>query len=219
MGRGELRVSTSPESFDAEARIRECHARQEMQEAATLLLEAYSRELFGFLVSRLRDREAAFEVFGVFSEDLWLGIPGFRWQCSARAWAYALIRHAASRYRAGANKQLARNVALTDASAFSDIAQRIRTDTALAFKTATRSRIAELREQLPPDDQTLLVLRINRGLDWLEIARIMSLGPDAADEAALRTEAARLRKRFQLTKAALRRMAQRAGILEESEET
>jgi len=207
----------SADNTAIEERIRAYHARKDMRGAATLLLETYSRELFGFLVSRLRDRDAAVEVFGIFSEDLWVGMPNFRWQCTARAWAYALIRHAASRYQLHAHKQLARNVALTEASAFQDVAERIRTDTALAFRTATKSRVAELREQLPLDEQTLLILRINRGLDWLEIARIMTLGPDAADGPALRTEAARLRKRFQLTKESLRRMAQSAGMLEESE--
>jgi RNA polymerase sigma-70 factor, ECF subfamily len=200
---------------DVEARIRECHERQDMCEAATLLLETYGRELFGFLVSRLRDRDAASEVFGTFAEDLWVGMPGFRWQCSARAWAYALARNAASRYRVSAQRRSRRSVALADALAISEIEQRVRTDTALALRTTTKSRVAEMRAQLPLDDQTLLVLRVNRGLEWREIARIMTLGPDAADGPELQAEAARLRKRFQLTKATLRRMARSAGILEE----
>jgi RNA polymerase sigma-70 factor (ECF subfamily) len=208
---------TSNDTEDIEARIRECHARKDMRGAATLLLEFYSRELFGFLVSRLRDREAALEVFGIFSEDLWNGIPSFRWQCSARAWAYALLRNAASRFQVNAQRQLARNVDLDDGAAFSELVARVRTDTALALKTATKSRIAQMREQLPEDDQALLVLRVNRGLEWQEIARIMTLGPDTADGPALRAEAARLRKRFQLAKEELRHMARSAGILDESE--
>jgi RNA polymerase sigma-70 factor, ECF subfamily len=186
-----------------------------MREAVTLLLESYGRELFGFLVSRLRDRDSALEVFGIFSEDLWLGMPGFRWQCSARAWAYALLRNAASRYRESARRQAARNVAFTDSAAFLEMAQRIRTDTSLALRTTTKSRIAAMREQLPQDDQALLVLRVNRGLEWQEIARIMTLGPDVVDDRALHAEAARLRKRFQLTKDVLRRMARHAGMFDD----
>ena len=41
------------------------------QRAATRLLEAYGQELFRFLVSHLRDRDAAEEVFSRFTESLW----------------------------------------------------------------------------------------------------------------------------------------------------
>jgi hypothetical protein len=70
-----------------------------------------------------------------------------------------------------------------------------------------------LREQLPVDEQTLLILRVNRQLRWEEIAQVM-LFDSVVEPAELKVGAARLRKRFQIAKEKLRRMALEAGILE-----
>jgi RNA polymerase sigma-70 factor (ECF subfamily) len=77
-----------------------------------------------------------------------------------------------------------------------------------------KDRFQQLREQLPEDDQTLLVLRVDRGLSWLELAEVM-LGDDApASDEQLKTEAARLRQRFQAAKHRLRKLVEEAGLLE-----
>jgi RNA polymerase sigma-70 factor, ECF subfamily len=181
--------------------------------AATLLLEGYGQELFGFLVARLRDRDAASEVFSQFTEDLWRGLDGFRWQSSARVWSYTLLRHAASRYVKDARKRRGRQVPLSRAGPLSAIAERIRTTTLTSSKTETRSRITQLRERLPESDQMLILLRVNRKLDWKEIAQVLSRhGPDASEETIVR-EAARLRKRFELSKKKLKQMAVEQGLI------
>src|SRR5690349_1891713 len=92
-----------------EAQIRAFCEAGNKKKAATLLLEGYGREILGFLISRLRDRDAASEVFSMFTEDLWCGLDGFRWSCSARVWAYTLARHAASHYLREARRRV-RNV-------------------------------------------------------------------------------------------------------------
>jgi RNA polymerase sigma-70 factor (ECF subfamily) len=81
------------------------------------------REIFGFLVSRLRDRDAAADVFSTFTEDLWRGLDGFRWQCTARVWAYTLARHATSHYLRDARRRRAREQPLSRAGPLSEIAQ------------------------------------------------------------------------------------------------
>lgn len=181
--------------------------------AATLLLEGYGREVFGFLLARLRDHDAASEVFSQFTEDLWRGLDGFRWQCSARVWAYTLVRHAASRYIADARRRGARKVPLSGAGPLSAIEQKIRTATLVFVQTETRNRLAELRESLPVEDQTLLILRVNRKLDWKEIAHVVSYEGKVVAEEELEREAVRLRKRFQLAKERLRRMALEKGLI------
>jgi RNA polymerase sigma-70 factor, ECF subfamily len=181
--------------------------------AATLLLETYGRELLGFLISRLRDRDAAAEVFSQFTEDLWRGLDGFRWQCSARVWSYTLVRHAASRYVKDARKRRGRQVSLSRAGPLSAIEQKIRTATLMAARTEGRSRVAQLRDSLPVDDQTLLILRVNRKLDWKEIAQVMVYEGEVVSDALLEKEAARLRKRYQLAKDKLRQMALEQGLV------
>ena len=181
--------------------------------AATALLEGYGRELLGFLLARLRDRDAASEVFSQFTEDLWRGLGGFRWDCSARVWSYTLVRHAASHYVRDARKRRGRQVSLSRAGPLSEIEQKIRTTTLMAARTAARSRLAQLRESLPADDQTLLILRVNRKLGWKEIAQVMISEGETVPDDVIEKEAARLRKRFQLTSEKLRRMAEEQGLV------
>ncbi len=205
---------TAPEDREGlEQRIRALCEAGDKKRAATLLLEGYGREVFGFLVARLRDREAASDVFSQFTEDLWRGLEGFRWQCSARVWSYTLARHAASRYIDDVRRRRGRNVPLSRAGPLSEIAERIRTGTRAGAQTEARSRIAQLRESLPVDDQTLLILRVNRKLGWREIAQIMLRDGESPDDEALAKEAARLRKRYQLAKDKLRQMAVEQGLV------
>ena len=203
---------THPGDRDAlERQIRaECDA-GDKRRAATLLLEGYGREVLGFLMSRLRDRDAAQEVFSRFTEDLWRGLDGFRWQCSARVWSYTLARHAASHYIIQARRDRVRNLPLSRAGPLSEIAAKIQTGSLVSARTESKSRIARLREQLPPDDQTLLILRINRRLAWTEIAQVMLHEGGAVADYVLQKEAVRLRKRYQSAKERLRRMALEEG--------
>jgi RNA polymerase sigma-70 factor (ECF subfamily) len=196
-----------------ERRIRAHFDAGDRKKAATALLEGYGREVLGFLISRLRDRDAAAEVFSLFTEDLWKGLDGFRWECTARVWAYALARHAAARYIEDAQKRRKRQVPLSHAGPLSAIEQKIRTATLAAARTESRSRVEKLRDSLPVEDQMLIVLRVNRKLDWKEIARVMAADGPAAGDAALAKEAVRLRKRYQLAKDRLRRMAVEQGLV------
>ena len=56
-----------------------------------------------------------------------------------------------------------------------------------------------------PEDQELLLLRVDRELEFSEIAMILLSDGDSPDEAAVARESARLRKRFQLLKERLRK--------------
>ena len=184
-----------------------------LQRAATLILEGYGREILGFLISRLRDRDAASEVFSQFTEDLWSGLSGFRWQCSARVWSYTVARHAASHYTRQAHRRRARQIPLSRAGQISEVAGRIRTATLASARTDSKSQIVRLRERLPADDQTLLILRINRHLSWIEIAQVMFHDGDIVETHVLEREATRLRKRYQAAKDKLREMARKEGLV------
>ena len=74
--------------------------------------------------------------------------------------------------------------------------------------------MAQLREELPAEDQALLILRVDKQLDWNELAQVLSEDELAGD--ALRRESARLRKRFQMIKERLRKRAEEEGLLEEA---
>ena len=101
---------------------------------------------------------------------------------------------------------------LSQAGALSDMVEKARTATLQFQRTETKSRIRELRETLSQEDQTLLILRVDKNLAWREIAIIMS-GEDDDDAAQLKREAARLRKRFELAKGKLRKLAEAEGLI------
>ncbi len=196
-----------------EVRVRELCSRSEYRQATTPILNEYGSELHGFLITRLRDHDAANDAFAAFAEALWRGIPNFRWQCSVRVWCYTLARHTASRQARQARRHAARNVPLSQAGPLSALVDQIRTETSAVQRTETKHRLVQLREQLPIEDQTLLMLRVNRQLQWTEIAQILLYDDEIANESQLKVDAARLRKRFQLAKEKLRKMAKGAGIL------
>ena len=203
-----------PNDPDAiERQIRALCETGEREKAATLVVESYGREIFRFLLARLRDDDPSGEVFSQFTEDLWRGLGGFRWECSIRTWSYTLARHAASRYVADARRRRRRETPLSRSSGLHDVAQKVRTQTLAAERTEVKSRVDQLREQLPVDDQSLLILRVKRRLDWKEIARIMIDEREATTDRAIAKEAARLRKRFQVIKEKLRQMARDSGLL------
>ncbi|MGN6107017.1 MAG: sigma-70 family RNA polymerase sigma factor, partial [Kofleriaceae bacterium] len=97
-----------------------------------------------------------------------------------------------------------REVALSEAPQDALVAQ-VRETTLVHLRTAVKDRMRALRDQLEPDDRTLLILRVDRDLQWREIAQVL-LG-DQADAAELDRHAATLRKRFERVKQRLRELA------------
>ncbi len=205
-------MTVRQDNAELEANIRAHSDKGQLRQATTLLLEGYGREVLGFLITRLRDRDAGGEVFSRFTEDLWRGIASFRWQCSARVWAYTLARHAASRYQRETRRRRLVQLPLSVAGPISAIAEQIRTGTLASARTETKSQLRLLRERLPLEDQTLLILRINRGLAWSEIAQVMLHEGEVEDQALLEKGAARLRQRYQAAKHKLRAMADQSGL-------
>lgn len=102
-------------------------------------------------------------------------------------------------------------VSASEQQHLSQVAERVRSQTLSYLKTARRSAVDALRASLPEDDQRLLVLRVDRDLQWNELAEIF-LGHPNADAAELKREAARLRKRFQLVKEKLLDLGKKQGL-------
>lgn len=198
-------------SPDDEQALRRAWEDGDFRAVTTEALERYGPEILGVLAVQLRSTSDAAEAFSLFAEDLWSGVHGFQWRCSLRVWAHRLARNAAVRLATGRERRPERNLSL-EQSGVLDLADRIRSSTLAHQRTAVKSEIRRLREELPLNDQMLLVLRIDRGLEWHEIASAMAeseLGEDA-----VKREAARLRKRFQLVKEKLRALARERGLLD-----
>ena len=184
-----------------------------LDRVATRCLEAYGPEILGVLHARLRSASDADEVFSMFVEDLWTGLPGFQWRCSLRAWAHRLALNATARWATAAPRRAGYNVPLSEVPEMGAVLERVRTSTAMHLRTEVKSEIRRLRDELSPEDQLLLALRIDKSMEWRDIAAAM--GDGDLEDAALAREAARLRKRFQLSTEKLRELARQRGLLQE----
>jgi RNA polymerase sigma-70 factor, ECF subfamily len=147
----------------------------------TIALERYGPEILGVLAARLRSASDAAEVFSLFAEDLWRGLPQFKWRCSLRAWAYRIARNATSRWATASERR-------------PELAERVPSSTLDHLRTDVKSKVRRLREELPELDQMLITLRVDKGMEWHEIAAALSDEDLDADE--LKREAERLRERF-----------------------
>lgn len=194
-----------------EQEIRAARDRGDRQEVVRLGLERYQDEIYSFLCARLGAESDAHEVFSQVTEDLWRHIDGFAWRCSLRTWLYTLARHAAVRFERAPANQAVRHRAL---SAVTDPVAVERSRTRPYLRTEVKDRFAALRSTLTPDEQTLLVLRVDRDLAWEEVARVLD-DDDDPDDDSLRRKAAALRQRFRQLKDRLREMARAEGLLDE----
>jgi len=176
----------------------------QLDDAVADAIKVYGPEIYTLLVSIHRSHEDANDVFSLFCEKVWKGLPRFEGRSSFRTWAYTIAWHASSTFR---SREQARREELISDSQLGELARQVRTETLSRLRNEKRSRLRELRETLPAEDQLLLVLRVERELDWKDLSRVMN--PDAElDEDALTRESARLRQRFQAVKQRLRALIQ-----------
>jgi RNA polymerase sigma-70 factor (ECF subfamily) len=174
-----------------ESGLREQAGRGDLSAVMTEALRGYGHELFGFLVGLARDREVAAELFASTCDKLWRALPGFRWESSFRVWAYTVARNELRMWRRGL--RVREHVPLSGAPPL--VAAEVRSTTAAFKRTEARDGLAELRAELDPDDQALIGLRVDRGLEWNEIAAVLADEEPAPTAAALRKRYERLIRR------------------------
>ena len=200
---------------ELEGRVREARRAGNLSGAVTLALQGYGPELLGFLVALHANEAEASDAFSELAEALFRGLASFEWESSLRTWLYAIARNIMRTRRRNAARREKRGRRVGD-SALDDVAAEVRTQTLGFLRTEKRSRLQELRDALPEEDRMLLVLRIDRDLAWDDVARVLAEGGAGAvlDDAFLKRETARLRKRLQLVKERLRELARKEGLVE-----
>jgi RNA polymerase sigma-70 factor (ECF subfamily) len=184
--------------------VAELRQRGDLDAAATVAIRSLGPEILGYLTALLHDSNDANEVFSQFAEDLWRGLPAFRGEASLRTWAYRLARHAALRHRRDPFRRRGERFETTQASA---VAGSIIASTVIRHERRAQ-QLAKLRSRLAEDEQTLLILRVDRALSWGEVAEVL------AEEDGTRPEEAALRKRFERLKDKLARAAREEGLIE-----
>jgi RNA polymerase sigma factor (sigma-70 family) len=200
------------ERAKAEADIRGACEAEEYDRATTAALDLYGSEVLAWLIDRLGNPTDASDVFSILAEDFWKSLDGFQWRCSARTWLYLLGRRAAGRFGEARNRDRRRQVPLSRSKSIAAAIERARTSTAPYRRTSVKDRFRELRAKLPTDDRTLLILRVDRQLQWADIA-VVFLEDPAADDETVRRESAKLRKRFGAVKKRLKELATAEGLV------
>jgi RNA polymerase sigma-70 factor (ECF subfamily) len=173
-------------------------------DAAAEALRALGPQVLGYLSAVLKSEADAHEVFSQFAEDLWKGLPGFRGEASLRAWAYRVAWHASARYVRDPFRQRGRRLETSEASR---LAEQVRSSIGAADAWRAE-RMAQLRNALTPEEQTLLILRVDRGLSWRDVALVLA---GETDEPPSETA---LRKRFERLKEKLGKAAREEGLIE-----
>ncbi len=199
-----------PDAESLDHAVRDLIASSDTAGAATRVLRDLGPELYGFLRGALGSDADADDVFALTSERMWRSLESFRWSCSLRTRLYVVARNEIARFAQGARRR--HRVHVTP-SALDEVAAAVRTETRSALRTERRSKLQALRDELPVEDRTLLILRVDRNLPWDDIARAFLADDREPVDEEVKREAARLRKRFQVVKERLARRAREDGLL------
>ena len=148
----------------------------------------------------IEPEDDAADVFSLWAEDVWNGLPAFRFEGALRSWAFRVAWNASARFRRDGWRLRRERLPTTAAS-------RLAGSVVQGSRGAPGDdRLDELRRDLDPEDHTLLVLRLDREMTWEEIAQVLS-----SEDRSIRPAA--LRKRFERLKERLARKARQQGLL------
>jgi RNA polymerase sigma-70 factor (ECF subfamily) len=198
-----------------EAEVRSLCAGADYDAAATAAVRGYGPELLGFLMGVHPSEIDASDAFAELCEVLWRKLPGFAWESTLRTWAYGIAKNVSRALRRQAGRRARRENPVGE-SALDDVVRAVRTETLTYLRTHQKTRLLALRDALPEEDRMLLILRVDRRLEWNDLVRVLGDADDGAplDEGFVKREAARLRKRFQILKERLREAAKREGLID-----
>lgn len=192
----------APEPDPVDAQLRALIAAGEIDRATASAIRSYGPELIGWLDAMLKHEADAQDAFAWLCEELWRSLRRYDGRCSLRTWCYMLGRHAVYRIRSQPRREREQLV-----SHVPSVAHAVTHvwNTSRAYAAVAQDVYAQIREALSEEDQTLLVLRVDRDLAWRDIALVL-LGVDAP-AGEVTKKAATLRKQFERVKTRLRELA------------
>ncbi|HLL85235.1 MAG TPA: hypothetical protein VK420_21370 [Longimicrobium sp.] len=185
-------------------RIREHLEEKDNHGAAELACSHHGAEILGWLCAVLLDNESAKTTYDAFKAELATELWTFRGEYPVRISMYSLARKLAMknvRPPSRVDSPIGASVGPTRSQ--EDGQARTPQD-------LNASALVRMREVLEPEERMILVLRVDRGMSWEDVARVMENPPT---QATLRECATRLRRYFQRTKERLRELAARQGLL------
>lgn len=143
------------------------------QEDFETLVERYQKILYAFVYGQVRDRDAADEVVQATFVRAYTHLAGFRRESSFKTWLHQIaLNECRTLYR---KRKLHRDVPLEDVAEEALAGGQNDPEGAVAGP-----EVANLLEQLPLRQRTVVNLRIFSDLPFAEIARIEGISENAA---------------------------------------
>jgi hypothetical protein len=175
-------VVTAPASIASIAAVRSALDIGRIADAVSRVLDVFGPEIYGFVTAALLDSAAACHAYAAIAVAIQRDLPGFGWLCTLRTFLYFLARREL-RQRRERGVDLVRPHASAIDRAWLCPSRHGRTGTF----------VAELQRRLGAEDRELLVLHVDRGLTWRQLA-CTSLG-ERAGERELAGESHRIQHR------------------------
>jgi RNA polymerase sigma factor (sigma-70 family) len=165
--------------------------------AVTVAFRGYGGEVLRYIVTVLRDRDRA-EAQDLAGE-LFLSLvehrSAFERRASFRGFMYAVARNLALTALRNAAR---RPVVRLDSQAEEQLVEEVRTRTREWLRTPAKDALADIRAGLDVEEQTLLVLIVDRKMSSDEVARALSDPDRPVNAAAVRKRFARLRRKLRV---------------------
>ncbi len=202
-GTGREPPGGGPPLADPDAIATALLAAGKLRGAAEEVIRAHGPRIRLYLLAVLRDPDVADDAYSVWCEWVLKGVAGYRRDGPLRTWAYGVAHHAARRVRDDAFVR--RRCSLSNAAP-----SRVRHRSSSSRQRERAAQVLDaIRARLSLDEQGLLALRVDHGLDWETVAAILSTQPGERP-----ANAAAVRKRFERLKVRIRDLAREAGALE-----
>lgn len=177
------------------------HEPTSLARALHLLVRRYAAEMRGFLRSRTGSRNSMEEVYSVFTEDVWKGLPQLRSDKHMRSWLYVVARNALSRHVRFKRRWRLRHTFSGLETLPAELRQSYGT------REGNLAQLTPLLSELSEPDRQLLDQRLVKALPWRDIALQSARQAGDTSDASVTRESARLRKRYQLLLLTLRQRA------------
>lgn len=195
------RVALPPVAPESTAQLAYRGDRAGFADAMRHILKRYAGEVRAFLRARTNSRASMEEVFSVFSEDVWKGLPHHRSQGQPRAWLYVLARNALARHVRFKQRWRSRHVALD----LDELELEMRRS--VSAQLGNVAQLQPILAGLAEADRHLLEQRLVLSRPWRDIAIELMSAADSCRDDEIAKQSARLRKRFQLLLRSLRERA------------
>lgn len=169
--------------------------------AASIVIKALLPHVRRYVRSLVRDGDGRDDVLSLWMEDVWRGLPGFRWECSLRVWARQIAWHAVARFMRDGYRRRRVALALRSSTASQLTAPPVPEST----PGGRHDQLARFAAELAPEERILIHLRVGRVLAWSEVAAFFV-------EKGEPISAVALRKRYERIKDRLKTRALRTGV-------